>query len=405
MRAHTSPWYLVLSSYWFASSFKWFLILLVLLPARVADLVPEVDRPGRLGFLFALGAVMALIGPPVFGYLSDRMGRRMPFLGVGAVLTAVALVWLAFVPSYLQLVLAYILLQLSDDMATGPYSALIPDLVGKRQRGVASGWLGTLQVAGQVVAGLVGFLLVNLQWQFLTIALLNLLAALLILAQIREVPGLKPQRRNFFSSLIGPWRNADFRWVWLTRFLVMLAQYGVQTYLQYYLADVVQNFSGFGRTFTTEPFQAVALLGLLISIGAAISAVPSGRISDQRGRKPVVYFAGVGLAALMLPIVLLPRYDVLLVVSLIFGLLYGAYLAVDWALVSDVLPDPGSYATDIGIWQTSIVLPQVLAGSFGVAIGGLNQQSAGLGYTVLFLIAAVCFVLGTVLVRQIRGTR
>ena len=59
MRTHTNPWYLVLSSYWFASSFKWFLILLVLLPARVAELVPEPERATRLGLLFALGAVMA----------------------------------------------------------------------------------------------------------------------------------------------------------------------------------------------------------------------------------------------------------------------------------------------------------------------------------------------------------
>jgi len=175
--------------------------------------------------------------------------------------------------------------------------------------------------------------------------------------------------------------------------------------LQYYLADVVGTFQAFGQTLATEAFQAVALLGLLISVGAAASAVPAGRLSDQHGRKPIIYVAGVGLAVLMLPILLLPRYDVLIVLALVFGLLYGAYLAVDWALVSDVLPNPQAHATDMGIWQTSIVLPQVLAGSFGAMLDVFNRQSPGLGYTVLFLIAAVCFVLGTVLVRQIRSVR
>lgn len=404
MRPHTTPWYLVLSSYWFASSFKWFLILLVLLPARVAELVPEAERATRLGFLFALGAAMALIGPPLWGYLSDRVGRRMPFLALGAVLTAAALVWMAYAPSYFQLVLAYLLLQIADDMATGPYSALIPDLAARRERGVASGWLGVLQVSGQVAAGTTGFLLAHLQAQFLVVALLNLLAAALTLHYIREVP-LRPQRRGLFQSLVAPWRSADFRWVWLTRFLVMLAQYGVQTYLQYYLADVVRSFQAFGRVLATEAFQAVALLGLLISVGAALAAVPAGRISDQKGRKPLIYLAGVGLALLMLPLWLLPRFDVLLGLSLFFGLLYGAYLAVDWALVADVLPNPEAHATDMGLWQTSIVLPQVLAGALGGVLDGLNQQSAGLGYTVLFLLAAVCFVLGTLLVRQIRSVR
>jgi MFS family permease len=405
MQAHTNPWYLVLSSYWFASSFKWFLILLVLLPARVAELVPEAERATRLGLLFALGAVMALIGPPIWGYISDRVGRRMPFLVLGAVLTAGALLWMAYAGSYWQLVVAYLLLQIADDMATGPYSALIPDLTARRERGVASGWLGTLQVGGQVTAGAVGFLLANLQWQFLLIALLNLVAAGMVLSLIREVPGLKPQRRELWESLLAPWRSADFRWVWLTRFLVMLAQYMVQTYLQYYLADVVETFQAFGQTLATEAFQAVALLGLLISLGAAVSAVPAGRLSDQHGRKPIIYVAGVGLAVLMLPILLLPRYDVLIVLALVFGLLYGAYLAVDWALVSDVLPNPQAHATDMGIWQTSIVLPQVLAGSFGAMLDVFNRQSPGLGYTVLFLIAGMCFVLGTILVRQIRSAR
>ena len=119
----------------------------------------------------------------------------------------------------------------------------------------------------------------------------------------------------------------------------------------------------------------------------------------------MIYVAAVALAVLMLPIILLPRYDVLLVVSVAFGLLYGAYVAVDWALVSDVLPNPQAHATDMGIWQTSIVLPQVLAGSFGALLGNLNQQRAGSGYTVIFLVAAACFVLGVLLVRQIRGAK
>ena len=294
MRAHTSPWYLVLSSYWFASSFKWFLILLVLLPARVAELVPEPDRVARLGFLFALGAIMAFLGPPIFGYISDRVGRRMPFLAIGAVLTAAALVWMAYAPSYWQLVLAYILLQLSDDMATGPYSALVPDLASRHERGEASGWLGALQVVGQVVAGIVGFILTSLQWQFLIIALVNLAAALLVLSLIREVPGLKAGKRNFLTSMVAPWSKPDFRWVWFTRFLVMLAQYLVQTYLQYYLSDVVKTFQAFGNTIATEPFQAVALLGLLISLGAAISAGAFRGVFRQGGGEAGGFLGGGG---------------------------------------------------------------------------------------------------------------
>jgi MFS family permease len=404
MLARSSPWYFVLSSYWFASSYKWFALLLVLLPARVAELVPEPERVARLGLLFAIGAGMALVGPAVFGYISDRVGRRMPFIGIGTLLTVLALAWLAYAPNFAQLLLAYIVLQLADDMATGPYSALIPDLVARREHGLASGWLGTFQLLGSVAAGLTGFWLIGLTLQFLLVALVVAVSALLIITQIREVPGLRGERWGFLESLLAPWQSADFRWVWLTRFLVMLGQYSAQTYLQFYLADVVRTFNLFGRSLTTLPAQAVAFMGLLIAVGAALSAIPAGQYSDTQGRKRVIYVAGVGLAAVMLLMLLLPRYDALLVLALAFGVFYGAYLAVDWALISDVLPDPSAHATGMGLWQTSIVLPQMLAGSLGALVGRLNAEGGG-GYTLLFLLSALCFVLGAGLVSRVRRAK
>ncbi|GEM85953.1 MFS transporter [Meiothermus granaticius] len=404
MRAQSNPWYAVLSSYWFSSSFKWFLVLWVLLPTRIAELSPEPERAGRLGFLFIVSAVLAILGPPVFGYWSDRVGRRMPFIAFGAVITALSLVWMAFASSYAQLAVAYILLQLSDDAITGPYASLVPDLVARRRRGVASGWLGILQVVGSVVAGLVVLLPLGLEGQFLLIALINLLGAFLVVAFVREVPGLKGRPEGLGSSLLAPWYSNDFRWVWLTRFLVMLGQYVVLTYLLYYLADVVQKFSVAGSLYASEPAQATGLMGLLIALGTVLAALPAGRLSDHRGRKPVIYVAGGGLALLML-LFLIPNFTWLLFCALLFGALFGAYLSVDWALISDVLPNPQAHATDMGVWQISSILPQLLAGSLGAWLGSVGAQSGGSGYTLIFLVTAVCFALGAILIRQVRGAR
>ena len=409
MRPHTTPWYLSLSAYWFATSFKWFLVLLVLLPARVAELVDPAEKATRLGWLFAVGAVMAFVGPPVFGFLSDRFpsrwGRRMPYLGAGALLTAAGLVWMAYAPGYWSLFAAYIVLQLADDLATGPYSALIPDLVPREHRGTASGWMGALQVSAQIVAGVVGFSVARLPVLFWITAGLNLLAATWTLAFIREVKGVPGRREGFVESMLKPWRNPDFRWVWGTRFLVMFGQYVVQTYLQYYLADVVRVFTLWGRSVAREAFQAVALLGLVISAGAAVSSVPAGRWSDRAGRKRPIYLAGAVMASALLPLLLAPRYDVLAFVALLFGLGYGIYASVDWALATDVLVAPEAHATDMGIWQTSIVLPQILAGLAGRGVDGLNRIAFPLGYEAAFVAAALAFLAGTLLVARVRAAR
>ena len=60
----------------------------------------------------------------------------------------------------------------------------------------------------------------------------------------------------------------------------------------------------------------------------------------------------------------------------------------------------------MGIWHVSLVLPQVLAPALtGVILSSLKQDSLLFGYTVVFAVTAVWFILGTVFVRQIRGAR
>jgi len=409
VRPYTGRWFFVLSVYWFATAFKWTLVLFVLLPARVAELVPAAEKATRLGLLFGVGAVMATVGPPLFGYLSDRFpsrrGRRLPYLAAGAVLTALALLVMAYAPSYGLLFLGYLLLQFADDLATGPYAALIPDLVPKHHRGTASGWMGALQASAQIAAGLLGFLVSSLSLLFWTAAALNLAAAGITLRYVKEPPNPTPQREGFLKSLRAPWRDPDFRWVYLTRFLVMLGQYLVQTYLQYYLADVVRVFAVFGRVVAERAFQAVGLLVLLISLGGALASVPAGRLSDRLGRKPLIYASGVGLSLLLLPVLLFPRFDVLLGLALFFGVGYGVYAAVDWALVADVLKRPRAHGTEMGLWQTSIVLPQILAGLAGRGVDGLNRVAFPLGYQAAFVLAALAFLAGTLLVARVRGTR
>jgi len=93
--------------------------------------------------------------------------------------------------------------------------------------------------------------------------------------------------------------------------------------------------------------------------------------------------------------------------ALAFGLGYGAYTSVDWALVADVLSSHKNYARDMGVWNISLSLPQVIA----PVIGGPLLDSftkAGqpvLGFQLLFAMAIVYCLIGTVTVRYIRGVK
>src|SRR5262249_14934691 len=174
----------------------------------------------------------------------------------------------------------------------------------------------------------------------------------------------------------------------------------VFTFFQYFLKDVVRS---------ENPARDTSyMIGIIIAAGIPTSLL-AGALSDHVGRKPLVYGSGGVMALASLLFIgggRAPSVPAMFWIGALFGIGYGAYQAVDWALAVDVLPQGGSAAKDMGIWHVSLVLPQVLAPTLtGVILSSLKQESLLFGYTVVFMVTAAWFILGTVFVRQIRGAR
>lgn len=209
-----------------------------------------------------------------------------------------------------------------------------------------------------------------------------------------------------------PRQHRDFAWVLLTRAIVMMGIYTVLNFLKYYLEFVTFNHVAGAP----DPGAAASIFIDITIVTAAISTVFAGALSDRFGRKRMVYISGtfmalVGVIFLVTPLVL-PGAAVAttFISAAIFGLGYGAYVSVDWALVTDVLPSENSYARDMGIWNVALTTPQVLAyviGAFVIAaLGGVAFAGyANFGYTMLFVLLVVYAIIGTVTVRNIRGVR
>ncbi|HET7375553.1 MAG TPA: MFS transporter, partial [Anaerolineae bacterium] len=216
---------------------------------------------------------------------------------------------------------------------------------------------------------------------------------------------------DFLRSLFDPLRDHDFRWVFMTRFLMIMGTFTVQEFLQYFMRDVVKDFSLFGSRVAENAESAVSFFVITLLIGAVISSLAAGILSDKFGRKKMVYAASILQA--FVPFVFIFFNSFLLAVGLgvVFGLGYGAYASVDWAMASDVLPSEADHAKDMGVWHVADTLPQVIATPIaGLLLDRFQQVGQSihqptLGYTVIFSLAVVYFVLGTVLVRKIRKVR
>lgn len=400
-----SPW--VLSAFWFGTAFLWLMLLTIFMPAHVVGFMGEADKGKWLGLLNAIGAAIALVVPPLVGAHSDRTGRRLPYLKLGVGLNVLGLAVMGAAVALMTgstgfwvYLLGFMVVQFGNNYATAPYSALIPQLIPPEQRGRYSGAMGTLQALGQLLGAATGMAIGSRYGVSLPSVLIALVLLVSAFTTLRGVPERADALAPAPSSETLPWKqlfaHAPFKWVFITRVMFALGQYSVQPFLQYYASDVLRQ---------KDPVMSSSLMLACIVVASIISAIVGGRLSDRVGRKPVIYFAGTVMTVMALSLLVAPSFVAALALAFCFGLGFGAFTSVDWALGADAMPSQSSYARDMGIWHVAFVAPQFVNLPMGAVLDWGNRQSENFGYTLVFGGAALFFMLGVILVRNVPEAR
>jgi MFS family permease len=423
--------------FWIANNFHWQALLAIVIPSMVAKFFGDADKDINLAMVVVWGTLAAVVANPLIGAVSDyatfRMGRRRPFLLFGTLLNVIVLVLFAF-SSYwfsstallLTFIVLFFLLQLSNNVANSPWGAIIADNVPTQQRGFTAGFFGLFSLLGTILGSVVAGIIVNKHDSFpvyqneivkifLLIAVVQTVLVLYTAITVKETP-LPPERhvrlqvgsflRKFFFK---PTTYPDLSWVLLARLLMMMGIWGVFYFLQYYFDDVLGGPGVktiiFNSSFSGEGFSGTLFLPVLL-IAALPTSLIAGWISDHRGRKIMVYIAGITMTLVCLLFIGWQSQYGALVAGLFFGIGYGAYTSVDWALAADVLPPTDQAGKFLGVWSAMGILPQVI----GITVGAIILQLLrGLpnhfGYTTLFIVTIVYFGLGTLVIKQVRGVK
>ena len=334
--------------------------------------VPK-DDVGTTMFLIGLGvALVSIIVQPTVGYISDywvsRWGRRKPFIVFGSLLDLVFLAGIATANNVVALAAFVILLQLSTNTARGPFQGYVPDLVAESQVGMASGMVGLMQIIGNVT----GYGLVSLAVGFHSMPLALLAIAAIELAAMVSVvfrvgKGLPPKSRqgkSWAAIARGAWatdilRERSYLWLLISRLLFLGG--GAL------LANFVLIFLGRALGMSQEEANATQILVLAtVVVANLIAVVPASRMSDRIGRKPVIWLAcGIGGTGIAIAAVA-PNVPVALVGGFLFGASAGAFLAVDWALMTDIIPRASA-----GRYMGLSNVATASATTLGLAIGGV----------------------------------
>ena len=380
--------------------------LLVSLALKVNSLVGTGQAPKSLALVTGIGALLAMFANPIFGRMSDRstsrLGMRRPWMVIGLLGGSLGILVVAVAPTISVVLAGWCAAQLFFNALLAAMVAVLPDQVPTTQRGLVSGVLGIcLPLASVIGTFLVQLFTGNQLAMFLVPCGIGGFFVLLFAVTLKDRRLARADRptwslREFAGTFyVNPRKCPDFAWAFTSRFMFVLAYAFLTTYQAYYLLDKI------GSAETEVPRQI--FLGTLVqSVVLVAASLIGGKLSDRTGRRKVfVLTAAIVYGLAMFVIAIASNFNGFLVGMAIGGLGFGVYMAVDLALVVDVLPDPASAAKDLGVMNIAGALPYSVAPALAPVILAIGGGS----YGVLYAVAGVCAIIGGAAILPVKRVR
>jgi MFS family permease len=257
----------------------------------------------------------------------------------------------------------------------------------------------------------------------LALLLVTMLVTVLFVPD-RTPPALerfRSPREVLWATFTTPLRYPNFLWLMTSRLLILMGIVGIQSFTLFYFSDTF--FYGDNRATTAA---TTAVVGLVVLLAIAVTW-PAARISDRIGRRPLILIGGAvaGLGVLVLifggyrwmprailtPLAALLGLPELVAQTLAAGLLIGAglgaFLSVDWAFITDVIP-----VDQAGLFFGFSNIATAGSGIIARFVAGflLDHFNAGPpilrlpgGYPVIFGLFFCWLLVGTVLILKVKG--
>ncbi len=368
-------------------------------------------EPAVIGFFMTLDNIAALIIQPPVGAWSDRLrtglGRRMPFIVIGAPISAVAfgLIPMAAVLPFFVACTSTLLLSMA--FWRTPVIALMPDITPSAKRSQANGIINLMGGLGAIISFLGGSMLykMNPSFPFWFGSFLVILSAVLVILFIREPRELRELEKQpgLWESLRTVFQDQDKSAVRLlfAIFFWFVGYAAIEAFFTLY----AKNYLGL------EEADGTRLLGHL-SLFFVLFALVAGLIGGRIGRRITISIGILLLSGLVFGIYLTPpavltqvltRLPVLGEIPVISLFLMAAGVA--WALINiNSLPmvvDMTS-AERIGTYTGLYYLFSTLSAIVGPNVNGWVIQLNNNDYNLIMLISPIFFLLALLLMLGVR---
>ncbi|WP_304645889.1 SLC45 family MFS transporter [uncultured Duncaniella sp.] len=389
--------------------------------------------PHSLSFFWILPPLMGILVQPLVGAASDRtwnrLGRRLPYLLLGAAVAVVVMCLLPNAGSFGLSVggamifgfIALMFLDTSINMAMQSFKMLVGDQVNERQKGLAYSIQSFLCNAGSLVGYLAPITLTAIgvsnlaptgqvpdavTYSFYIGAAVLILCVIYSFATIREMPpkeyaeyhGITESQKEEKSGMLYLLRHAPktFWTVGLVQFFCWAAFLYMWTYTPGAIADTV-----WGTTDTeTEAYQTagnwVGVLFAVQAVGSVLWAIVIPRFKNHK----VIYALSLLLGAVgFISTLFITDKFVLFISFLLVGCAWAAMLALPFTILTNSISGK-NMGTYLGLFNGTICVPQICA----AALGGVILSLLGGRQISMLVLAGIFLVLGAICVSFVKET-
>lgn len=413
---------------------------------------PVTEPLGASPFIFSLiwlaGPITGLVVQPIIGAMSDSMGKRKPFLLVGAILASLAL-WgfpnseniVNFfsgatgteAPVWTALLVAALFIWVIDacvNAAQGPYRALIPDITPEEQHSLANSYLSFAIGLGSVVAaGAAPFLSfafnyqMSLNAQFVMAALAFTLGMLWTCITIQERKVEKTEKQetkeeekvsfiesltSFFSASPEIYKICGVQfltWIGIMSMFIYFTQFTVHNVFG--VPDLAGASEAVKASFATAKSQGELFSGTCFTwfnLVCFLVSIPIGVAASKFGNRRIHMFSLISMGLAFIGLSFTTDTNMIAGLMALAGIGWASTLALPFAMLSEFIKK-GTEGAVMGIFNIFIAGPQVLVCT---VLGWIIMKSPVAGdvlnyhWEYAFSIGGISILLAAALVKMIK---
>jgi len=389
--------------------------------------------PHHLSLFWLAAPLAGFFVQPIVGLSSDRtwtrLGRRIPFILGGSIVSAFAMFFMPNSENFAQLLLPLafgaamlLLMDTSFNVTMQPFRALVSDMVSESQRNQGYAIQSFLINAGAVAGSLLPFILTSLGvanepapgarvaptviWSFYFGGGALLLSVLWTSFRTKEYPPAEYAKYNNLEeeggkdkmSFLDLLKNipATMMQLAITQFFSWFSLFLMWVYTTQGIAQHIWHTSNPESKDFNEAGNWTGVIFAAYSVFAALYSLVLTPLANRFGRKNTYMLSllagGIGLISMMF----ITDKNLLFIPMIGVGIAWAAILALPYAILSSSLParQTGVY---MGIFNATITLPQIAAGLLGgIALSALGEKPIN-----VIGLAGVCMVIAGIMAKMV----